>query len=181
MKCLILFILLTFFATNSVAIAEEHVHSIHEDTANNDISPINAVLKATIDELGNSRSSVAAKIGKPLSISTEFVTNPNDPLHDNRIHTLYYDGIVIWIYQYTVNNKEKLLSVRITKSKKVLFSELIGKSEKYITSIFGQPTSFIKEKCIYDSLDDDESGLGIIELEFNKHSVDAVELTYYFD
>jgi hypothetical protein len=164
-----------------VVIAGEHVQAIQEGLASKYTSPINALLKATIDKLGSSRSSVAAKIGKPLSISSELVDNPNKPLQDNRIHTLTYDGIIIWIYHTAANNKEKLLSVRITKNRKGFLPELIGKSEEYIISTFGQPTSFREGKIEYDSLDGDESGLGIIELEFKNSSVDAVELTYYID
>ena len=62
-----------------VVIAEEHVQAIQEGPATKYASPINALLKATIDKLGNSRSSVADRIGKPLAISYEFVDNPDDP------------------------------------------------------------------------------------------------------
>lgn len=164
-----------------VVIAEEHVQAIQEGPATKYASPINALLKATIDKLGNSRSSVAARIGKPLAISSEFVANPDEPLQDDRIHTLTYDGIIIWIYHAVAKNKEKLLCVRMTRNRKELLPELIGKSEEYIISKFGQPTSFREGKIEYDSLDDDESGLGVIDLEFKNSSVDAVELTYYLD
>jgi hypothetical protein len=162
-----------------VVIDEEYVQAAQEETATRDTSPINELLKATIDKVGNSRSSVAAQIGKPLSISTEFVDNPNEPLQDDRIHTLTYDGIIIWIYQTAANNKERLLSLRMTKNRIEILPELIGKSKEYISSIFGQPTSYKEGKIRYYSLDDDESGLGFVELEFKNSSVEAVELTYY--
>jgi len=164
-----------------VVIGEKHGQAIQERTASIYTSPINALLKATIDNVGNSRSSVAARIGKPLSMSFEFITNPNKPLHDDRIHTLTYDGLVIRIHQAALDNKEKLLSVRMTKNRKGLFPELIGKSEGYIISTYGQPTTIREGKIEYDTRDDDESGLGVIELEFKHSSVDAVELTYYLD
>jgi hypothetical protein len=163
-----------------VVIEEEYVQAAQEETATSYTSPINELLKTTIEKVGNSRSSVATQIGKPLSISTEFVANPNEPLHDDRIHTLTYDGIIIWIYQ-AADNKEKLLSVRMTKNRKEVFPELIGKSKEYIISKLGQPASINEGKIRYDSLDDDESGLGFIDLEFINSSVDAVELTYYLD
>jgi hypothetical protein len=175
----VFFILL--IVMSSVVIAEEHVQAIQVGTASKYTSPINALLKATIDKLGNSRSSVAAKIGKPLSISSKFIANPNKPLQDDRIHTMTYDGIIIWIYHAAANNKERLLSVRMTKNRKELLPELIGKSEEYVISTFGQPTSFRQGKIEYDTQDGDESGLGVIELEFKNSSVDAVELTYYID
>lgn len=164
-----------------VVIAEEHVQGIQEGPATKYTSPINALLKTTMDKLGNSRSSVAARIGKPLSISSEFIANPGQHLQDDRIHTMTYDGIIIWIYHAAANNKEKLLSVRMTKNRKELLPELIGKSEEYIILKFGQPTSFREGKIEYDTQDDDESGLGVINLEFKNSSVDAVELTYYID
>ena len=169
------------FVMSFVVFDEEYVQAAQEETATRDTSPINELLKATIEKVGNSRSSVATQIGKPLSISTEFVANPNEPLQDDRIHTLTYDGIIIWIYQAAEHNKEKLLSVRMTKNRKEVLPELIGKSKEYVISKFGQPTSINEGKTRYDSLDDDESGLGVIELEFENSSVDAVELTYYLD
>ena len=178
-KFSMLFILL--FVMSFVVVAEKHAQAIQDETATRYTSIINGLLTATIDKIGNSRSSVVANIGKPLSISTELVANPNKPLQDDRIHILIYDGIIIWIYQTTGNNKEKLLSVRFTKNRKDIFPDLIGKSEEYIISTFGQPTSISEGRNRYDLTDDDESALGFIELEFKNSSVDAVELTYYID
>lgn len=181
MKRIYLVIFILLFAMSLVANAEDHFQSIQEETAAKYTNTINALLKTTIDKLGNTRSSVTAKIGKPESISSEFIADPDEPLQDDIIHTLTYDGIIIWIYQSAVSNKEKLLSVRMTKNRKELLPELIGKTKEDIISIFGQPTSLRGEKFKFESLDDDESGLGILELEFNNSSVDAVELTYYID
>ena len=179
MKLICLVFLIHLFVLSSVVNAEEHVQAIQEGTAIKSTGPINAFLKTTSDKVGNSRSEVTAKIGKPLTISTEFIDNPNEPLQDDRIHTLTYDGIIIWIYQTAANNKERLLSLRITKNIREKLPELIGKSKGYIISTFGQPSSITEGKIKYDSLDEDKSGLGFIELEFKKSSVDAVELTYY--
>jgi len=179
MKLICLVFLIHLFVLSSVVIAEEHVQAIQEGTAIKSTGPINALLKTTSDKIGNSRSDVAAKIGKPLSISTEFIDNPNEPLQDDRIHTLTYDGIIIWMYQTATNNKERLLSLRMTKNIREKLPELIGKSKEYIISTFGQPSSITEGKFKYDSLDEDKSGLGFMELEFKNSSVDAVELTYY--
>jgi hypothetical protein len=181
MKRLYLVFYILLFVMSFFANAEEHVQAIQEGTPTKFTSQINALLKTTIEKLGNSRSSVTAAIGKPLSISSEFVANPKAPLQDDRIHTLTYDGITIWIYQAAANNKETLLSVRMTKNRKEFLPELIGKSKEYIIATFGQPTSFREGKFKYESLDEDESGLGILELEFKNSSVDAVDLTYYID
>ena len=181
MKRLFPVFFILIFVMSFAAIAEEHVQAIQEGPAGKYTSPVNALLKDTIDKLGNSRSSVAGRIGKPLSMSSEFVANPDKPLQDDRIHTLTYDGLIIWIYHAAANNKEKLLSVRMTKNRKGLFPELIGKSEEYVISSFGQPTAFREGRIEYDTLDDDESGLGVFELEFRNASVNAVELTYYID
>jgi hypothetical protein len=175
----VIFILL--FTASFFVIAEENVQAIQVEIPTQNISSINELLKATIAKLGNSRSSVVAQLGVPLSISIGFMGNPDKPLQDDKIYALDYDGIIIWIYQDGANKKEKLVSVRITKNSKELPLELIGKSEKDIISIFGQPASYIEGKMQYDSLDNDESGLGILELEFKHSSVDAVELTYYVD
>lgn len=169
------------FVMSFVVINEESVQAVQEEAATRYASPINKLLKTTIEKVGNSRSSVATKIGKPLSISTEFIANPNEPLQDDRIHTLTYDGIIIWIYQAAGNNKETLLSVQMTKNRKEVLPELIGKSKENVISAFGQPTSITEGKFGYDSLDDDESGLGVIELEFKNSAVNVVELTYYID
>jgi len=181
MKRIIVVFFILSYAMSFFANAEEHVQAIRQGTATNYTGPINALLKATIDKLGNSRSSVTNMIGKPLSMSSEFVANPNAPLQDDRIHTLTYDGIIIWIYQTAANSKERLISVRMTKNRKEFLPELIGKSKEFIIATFGQPTSFGEDKFKYDSLDEDESGLGILELEFKNSSVDAVDLTYYID
>jgi hypothetical protein len=169
------------FVLSFVVISEERAQANQEEGTAGYISPINALLKTTIDKVGNSRSSVAAKVGRPLAITTEFIADPDTPLQDDRIHTLTYDGIIIWIYQAAASKKEKLLSVRMTKNRKELLPELIGKSKEYILSVFGQPASLDENRIEYDSLDDDESGLGVIELEFKNSSLDAIELTYYID
>ena len=88
MKRTVLVVSLLLFIMSFVVITREHVHAAQdEDTANKDSSSINSVLKTIINELGNSRSSVVTKMVKPLFMSSEFIINPNDPLHDNRIYT----------------------------------------------------------------------------------------------
>jgi hypothetical protein len=177
MKRIFSIILILLFASSLVFIADKHAQAIQKGTATKVMSPINALLKATIDILGNSRSSVASKIGKPSSISLEFIPNTNKPLQDDKIYTMTYNWIIIWIYQDATNNKEELLSVRMTKNRKELLPELIGKSEENIISKYGQPANFSEGKIEYEP-PDDESGLGTIEFDFKNSSVDAVELTY---
>jgi hypothetical protein len=175
-----LFFILIFVTTFAV-IAEEHVQATQETSAGKYTSPADALLKATLDKFGNSRSSVVARIGKPLSMSSEFIAKADKPLQDDMVHTLTYDGIVIRIYHSAAINKEKLLSLRMTKNRKELFPELIGKSEKDVIAAFGQPTSIREGKIEYDTEEENESGLGVIELEFKNSSVVAVELTFYID
>jgi len=126
MKRTVLIVLL--FIISFVAITIKPVQATqNEDTVNKITKSINEILKTTIYELGNSRSSVVSKMGKPLFMSSEFVANPNNPLHDNIIFALHYDGIVILIYHETITNNDKIISVKIKKNIKILFSELFGK------------------------------------------------------
>jgi len=115
MKHTVLIVLL--FIISFVAITIKPVQATqNEDTVNKITKSINEILKTTIYELGNSRSSVVSKMGKPLFMSSEFVANPNNPLHDNIIFALHYDGIVILIYHETITNNDKIISVKIKKT-----------------------------------------------------------------
>lgn len=141
---------------------------------------LNPAIAAPIESLGNDRATVAARLGTPLSTSTSKVPNRHDPQSIDKIHTLAYDGLSVYIYEATAVKSEFLLSVQMTINRPGLLPCLVGLSKDAIKAAFGTPLESKWDHWRFHS-----SGIQIgeddLSLTFRGGRVTAAEWSFYLD
>ena len=139
------------------------------------IKQISDLVEMPAKIFGRSRSSVQAKLGPPIEIKTEQISNTHNPRQTDQIHTLVYKGLEVLIYDAVLYKKEMLFCVRMTVNHPGVLPELIGQDEKTIKGTFGDPTR-VKEKTFEYDIGDER-----VQIEFNNEHVVAVQWNLYVD
>ncbi|MCJ7547957.1 MAG: hypothetical protein MUP30_14265 [Deltaproteobacteria bacterium] len=145
------------------------------------IERLNTMVNAPMKEFGKGRTAIQAKLGAPSSVTTEQIINRHDPKQIDLIHTLSYRGLVIRIYDVVALGRELLASVRMTDNRPDILPELIGKNERDIRVMFGDPD--IKKGTLfkYAPIYHDEPGGDVVRIEFRNSVVVAVQWDFYLD
>ena len=139
------------------------------------IKQINNLVEVPSKNFGQSRSSVQAKLGTPIEIKIEEITNTHNPNQKDQVHTLVYRGLDVLIYDVVLYKKEMLFCVRMTANHPGVLPELIGQNEKTIKNTFGDATR-IKGKTFEYDIGDER-----VQIEFNNNQVAAVQWNLYVD
>lgn len=139
------------------------------------IKQTSSLVEMPAKNLGRSRNSVQTKLGTPIEIKTERISNTHNFRQKDQIHTLVYKGLDVLIYDAALYKKEMLFCVRMTANQPGVLPELIGQDENSIKSTFGDPTR-IKETTFEYDIGDER-----IQIEFNLNRVTAVQWNLYVD
>jgi hypothetical protein len=144
------------------------------------VEEVNALVDAPRKTLGNSRSSIQAKLGPWSSIKTEKVANRHEKGWIDNVYTITYDGLVLSVYDVVAWKKEMLIAVSMTKNSPKILPEFIGKTEAAISEKFGSPARASEEAIEYVPVRD-VIGEDVVRFKLRHKIVVAVEWVYYID
>jgi outer membrane protein assembly factor BamE (lipoprotein component of BamABCDE complex) len=128
---------------------------------------------------GNTRTEIHQHFGRPIRTESKRVRNNHYPIFADRIHTLYYDGLAIKVYEAAIPQQEFVVAIWLNSSAYQLIDGLrIGAEKSAVIKILGVPAFETAKLLIYDEM---QSGNGRVCFKVENNVVQEILWEYYFD
>lgn len=125
------------------------------------------------------RAEILEHYGPPNRTEVKLVRNIHYPTFLDRIHTLYYDGLVIKTYEAVLPGQEFVIAIFLSGNKYPLVGGLsIGMTGAHIIRTLGRPTIATDSLLIYDEM---HTGEGRVCFKMDGDVVRNILWEYYFD
>lgn len=128
---------------------------------------------------GNTRTEIQQRFGQPIRTEINLARNNHYPVFTDRIHTLYFDGLAIKVYEAAIPQQEFVVAIWLNNRAHQLIDGLnIGAHKREVIEILGTPTIEMGNLMIYDEM---QAGIGRVCLKIEQEVVKEILWEYYFD
>ncbi|MFQ5627728.1 MAG: hypothetical protein ACE5I1_03130 [bacterium] len=169
-----------FILAAVVAIILTAVSPDRSKSADSTVSVINEFIEHgfsghTID----TRDEILQYYGTPNRTETRYIRNTHYPTIVDRVHTFYYDGLAIKLYEASLPGREFVVAIFLYGNQYQLIGGLhIGVTSAQIIETLGMPTVVTDKLMIYDEM---QSGEGRVCFRLDGEVVKDIFWEYYFD